>query len=101
MTYEDCIVHLKSNIEKQQAMKDIALTYGGKMIHENCIEMYRMEIDALEKQIPKKPIGRGIRYMNNRCSSCHNDISVGQAYGIVPLYDYCPCCGQAIDWSEE
>lgn len=53
-------------------------------------------IEALEKQIPKKPFDYeecGVtRYKTGRCSYC------GEF--VVQHYKHCPECGQAIDWSE-
>ncbi len=56
-----------------------------------------LAIEALEKQIPKKPI-KLIDWGNNRCPCC------GTLYGedgIMENYDYCPDCGQKIDWSDD
>lgn len=57
---------------------------------------------ALKKQIPKKP---KITLHNGYCGNC------GEAWGYDRLkteeycgfkyFQYCPICGQAIDWSEE
>ena len=56
-------------------------------------------INALEKQIPKKPTKineeynpeRGIWVVDYECPSCGN-----------PYADdsYCSCCGQALDWGD-
>ena len=45
-----------------------------------------MPIEALEKQIPKKKKKR------NECPEC------GYSYAFE---EYCPYCGQALDWSGE
>lgn len=52
--------------------------------------------NALEKQIPKKPIPQLIK-SNPRCSECGRVIS---AVEYARKIDYCCDCGQAIDWSE-
>ena len=53
-----------------------------------------LAIEALEKQIPKKPIEQ--RYVNNElighCPSCQL---------IAYWQRYCSNCGQKLDWSEE
>lgn len=63
-----------------------------------------MAIEALEKQIPKKPDIEGDGYDPDGnlvydtwiCPAC------GVSYEIdYDEYDYCPSCGQAIDWSDE
>lgn len=60
-------------------------------------EAIEIAIDALEKQIPKKPI-KLTDWGNNRCPCC------GTLYGengVMENYDYCTDCGQKIDWSDE
>ena len=58
---------------------------------------FETAIEALEKQIPKKPI-----YTNEgtvtRCPICK-----AIHFHCLPSIevDYCSRCGQAIDWSEE
>lgn len=55
---------------------------------------------ALEKQIPKKPVGTEAAFPYNifaaqKCANCGNPI-IGNK-----IYKYCPECGQKIDWGEE
>ena len=45
--------------------------------------------EALEKQIPKKLKDDGWLY----CPICGRDV-------LMDRFDYCPDCGQALDWSE-
>ena len=92
MTYEEALKLLKMEMlgdsEQMECAKQIA-------------------VEALEKQIPKKPTphivkverlkignarwGKGTTVY--KCPCCNNFIS--------RLYDYCFKCGQAIDWSDE
>ena len=59
--------------------------------------------EALEKQTPKQPGLEGDGYADGHlvydtwiCPCC------GKPYEVdYEKYDYCPNCGQAIDWSEE
>lgn len=56
-------------------------------------------IEALEKQIAKKPID------NHHCPSCetglpHKGFTDEWCKCCFEL-DYCPRCGQAIDWSDD
>lgn len=57
----------------------------------NCVQA--LAIRALDKQIKKKP------------SSSFNDETYGRIWicectGVIDEYQkFCPCCGQAIDWS--
>ena len=60
---------------------------------------FETAIEALEKQVPKKPIyveDDGIRYTDSyRCPNCQG------AFAGTGIACYCYHCGQAIDWSEE
>ena len=50
----------------------------------------KLAISALEKQIPKKLKDDGWLY----CPICGRDV-------LLDRFDYCPDCGQALDWSED
>ena len=54
-------------------------------------------IEALEKQIPKKPIslGEDIDRDVGQCPNCKDIIDTYEDY------KYCSDCGQAIDWRDE
>ncbi len=53
------------------------------------MEMTKIALNALEKQIPKKPINReGTTYFY--CPVCEGN----------RLNDYCADCGQALDWGD-
>ena len=65
---------------------------------------FEMAIDAIEKQVPKKPIKTKIATLNKSpeaiswesihcCPRCESN--------LAPQYKYCPQCGLEIDWSEE
>ena len=66
----------------------------------DCQIAFDMAIEALEKQIPKKPIYHGDGYSDGElvydmveCPTCDNDdFEVG--------CNHCPKCGQALDWSD-
>lgn len=63
-----------------------------------------MAISALEKQIPKKPTYDGDGYAPDGTFIWDEWIcpNYGSAYEVdYDDYDYCPKCGQRIDWSEE
>lgn len=74
------------------------LSYGGKADkqEEYTIKAYNVAINALENQIPKKPIKSDgkIRYSEVfKCPNCSFEFS-----GRV--LNYCYRCGQALDWSD-
>lgn len=52
---------------------------------------------ALEKQIPNKPIGDLHSVPHYRCPMCKNSV---KCYEDSITYPYCHHCGQALDWSD-
>lgn len=79
---------------------------GKSMEHQikadNQAEIQQVTIDALEKQIPKKPYDVNEKenddfyYLGFICPSC-NEAAVYQPYRPK----FCKHCGQKIEWSEE
>ena len=66
------------------------------LVSDNCtdnqtdfIEEIEIAIDALQKQIPKKPI---INKSKIQCVNGHNQ--------PTQHYKYCPMCGQLMDWND-
>ena len=68
------------------------------------VEHCNIAIEALEKQLPKKPTYEGDGYASDGtfiwdewlCPHC------GSRYEVdYDDYGYCPNCGQRIDWEEE
>lgn len=57
-------------------------------------DVKNMCIEALEKQLPKKPIPDNRYYGNGICPSC-------KAVFTDKSTKYCGNCGQALDWSDE
>ena len=65
-----------------------------KALHNIPLKNMEMIVQALEKQIPKKVVKDG--KWSYKCPCC------GSRYEIdYDEYDFCPNCGQAIDWSEK
>lgn len=61
---------------------------------------FKTAIEALEKQIPKKPINEECYYI---CPCCRGDLGVSD--DDIFIYElsmpkYCSNCGCALDWSE-
>lgn len=92
--YEDCNVDLCENCE-------LCYSQGNTGEHIKSIEI---AIQALEKQIPKKPTYDGDGYAPDGtfvwdewiCPCC------GSRYEVeYDDYDYCPDCGQKLDRSDE
>ena len=75
MTPEKALEILKANEERKTTT--------------NYLRCKHTAIEALEKQIPKKPKSReGTTYSFCPCCDSNN------------LYEYCGDCGQALDWSD-
>lgn len=53
-------------------------------------------LEALQKQIPKKPHDLD-SVPRNRCPSCYDAVRV---YSHGMKLKYCPWCGQALNWDE-
>ena len=92
ITYEETLEHEKHRVFPSDMSKwtMIALAH-----HKNVIK-------ALERQVPKSPIFEGDGYSDGEmvydtwyCPSCDSRFVDDEEH------DYCPCCGQAIDWGEE
>ena len=62
---------------------------------EETIESFEIAVAAMEKQDPMKPT-YDHRYAEMGCAFCGNMIG-----GREERPNYCPNCGQAIDWSDE
>ena len=88
MTYEEAIKHFKS-LQKRYTKE-----HNGRMC-----EKVNLALEALEKQIPKKPLHM---HKNYYCPSCKEDGWMLWDDAIPNDMDkYCGICGQAIDWSDD
>ena len=84
---------------EQNAIDSIRIVYcdtceDGEDECSNCL--FQKSIDALEKQIPKKPLG-GADFEGNQffiCPECCAIVQDGVWYAV-----YCPDCGRKLDWS--
>lgn len=57
--------------------------------------------ELVEKATPKKP---DVNINNGFCPNCHNAFGLERTRQAMlrPYWlSFCPCCGQALDWSEE
>lgn len=67
------------------------------------VEEIELAIEALEKQTPKKPkrvlkiVGQFLMTYKFYCPICDSDLLDMDN----DCFEYCPCCGQKIDWSEQ
>lgn len=91
---------IKTNKEAIDCLKKNKPTSGFYMLQESV----DMAIKALEKQVAKKPSFEGDGYDPDGnlvydtwicpCYEKHYEVDYEE-------YDYCPSCGQRIDWSDE
>ena len=75
-------------------MVDVKAIVGG---NEETMAM-KLAVEALEKQMPKKPIKAEEHIMYSMCYVCPNCQKNFSGTGIA---SYCYHCGQALDWSNE
>lgn len=89
MTYEEALVYIENT---QRTMTKNRGRFASEYIEAN-----GMAILALEKQIPKKPVN-----CFRCCPICGSDnIEIWQEGGYdYTRFNYCPECGQALDWGE-
>ena len=92
MTYEEAIEY----ITERYVTMSMCLTLDECRKHNKAISM---AIEALEKQIPKKPLHM---HKNYYCPICKEDGWMLWDDAIPNDMDkYCGICGQAIDWSDD
>ena len=91
---------------KSEAIKELhKIRPRGGIIPQKRAEALDVAINALEKQIPKKPeyeadgyAGGELVYDYAKCPICGHDFE----YGINDWgCEYCSDCGQKLDWSDE
>ena len=92
MTHEEAIEY----ITERYVTMSMCLTLDECRKHNKAISM---AIEALEKQIPKKPTRTRGKYGHTECACC--GWVVESFCGDLEQYPFCPNCGQAIDWEDD
>ena len=87
MTYEEALQSVLMYCSEECGMIDAC-----RCENKECVEA--VVIEALEKQIPKKPT-RG-KYGHTECACC--GWTAESFCDDLEQYPFCPNCGQAIDW---
>lgn len=106
MEFAEATKELKTEITVIESMIQSNKNFESKNDCENLVRkknILQKAIEALEKQTPRKPdfIADGyadgvLVYDTWLCPNCE------QAYEVeYDKYDFCPRCGQKIDWSEQ
>ncbi len=98
MTIQEAIERLKRWSIVQRRM--VKMTERAEMDRLRNVDTYDMACEALEKQIPKKtlPTSDDIFEFGN-CPNCGAEFN-SELIGEYEI-QYCPYCGQALDWSQE
>lgn len=87
------------NAEREMIMRNKAFFQKQDNSYlESDIEVYCTAIEALEKQLPKKPdiMDYILGDINFKCPTCKSEYICEKGYE----HFYCPNCGQKIKWSE-
>lgn len=86
-------------MKNKEAIAQLRCNVEGDYINLDDLEAFAVAIQALEKQIPKKPLARDLwelgTAIGSSCPTCGYDFPIGN----YRRYEYCPECGQALDWS--
>lgn len=93
MTEQEAIKFLKIHkpSEKHGDLSDLGYNFK---------DAYDMAIEALEKQMPKKPIINGS--LACKCPTCGSiEIEIVYENGSEVMCKNCPDCGQKLDWGNE
>lgn len=80
MTHEEAI----------KGLKNLFSEYELDLPYTDSLEILHLSIEAIEKQIPKKPDDYYEDSLDDECAVCGTI--------IFERDRYCPRCGQAIDW---
>lgn len=87
---------IRNETEAIECLKSNKPTSGYVMLQESI----DMAIQALEKQIPKKPVKDGKWSYKCPCCGGNAETDCGDNFYDYRL-DYCNGCGQKLDWSDE
>lgn len=90
-------VEMKMSQEESYRIIELCLEYDKDMSEypERYDVALRIAREVFQKQVPMKPV-YDHRYAEMGCAFCGNSLG-----GLEELPDYCPFCGQAIDWRIE
>lgn len=88
MTFEEAKNQLEELIQDRKSF----ICGGDDEIYKKDIEALQTAMQALEKQMPKKPI-RLLYHEVGDCPFCETTVYISED-------GFCPSCGQALDWSD-
>lgn len=102
---ERAIKHFKCVLNDAQVVLDSGFGQGpneSSLVYDTRKRNAQLAINALEKQIPKKPINVENHYYE--CPCCKRDLGISDDDIFVydePKPQYCSNCGQALDWTNK
>lgn len=94
-------------MDEQEAIEILTLSDDAKEQLPMLAPVYEVAVKALEKQIPKKPLLRFCGECQRDCSNCERyedrcpNCNGGLYVECSSNHQYCPNCGQRLDWREE
>ena len=91
MTIEEA----KNQLEELMQDRKSFICGGDDEIYKADIEALQTAMQALEKQIPRKPIEKSPWVYH--CPRCDSR-TIEDAF--IKKFKFCPDCGQALDWSD-
>ena len=91
MTFEEA----KNQLEELMQDRKSFICGGDDEIYKADIEALQTAMQALEKQIPRKPIEKSPWVYH--CPRCDSR-TIEDA--IIKKFKFCPDCGQALDWGD-
>ena len=80
----------------KQAISHFSYGVSHDIFSEPVTTYAKLAIEALEKQIPKKVVKGKDLFWEYQCPNTNCDTQ----FARHASYEFCPGCGQAIDWSE-
>lgn len=97
MTFEEAKKILEGELLAVTLESNVSKGTQQKRLNEK-FRALNVALEAIDKQIPKKPIG-GFDFANNEyeiCCQCSAIVQDGEWRA-----NYCPDCGQALDWGDK
>ena len=94
------MTEIEAKKEFKERLELIEKCYRGEV--EDYKQALEIGVKALEKQIPKKPIinhintNEDVTEIEYTCSVCGTNF-----VELTPCEEWCPYCGNKIDWSDE
>lgn len=90
--YKDKVI---KDVSIEKAIEHFKYGISHDIFSEPVTSYAKMAVEALDKQIAKKPVGDLNSVPHYRCPNCNNAVAV---YKFDYKYSNCKWCGQKLDW---